>query len=452
MGLKQNQEQPLTVKALTKYIKLKFDWDKNLQTLLLKGEISNFKRHSRGHFYFTLKDDEAQINAVMFASAAKKVIFSPQDGMQVIVKGQITVYEAGGSYSLYVKEMNEDGIGNLYVAFNQMKERLDKEGLFDSKYKKPLPKFPESIGIITSPTGAAIRDVLSTIKRRFPGVKVYVYPALVQGEKAAASVVSCIQQANEMKLVDTLIVGRGGGSIEDLWTFNEEKVARAIFKSQIPIISAVGHETDFTIADFVADHRAPTPTGAAEMAVPSLPDVLKYFNQLNGSLNHNFSVHMTYKKQQFLQLQNHYILKNPQTLFEQQLLHVNKLSDTLQFYLQDRIRAQRQQLMKLTHDLNQYHPFQRLEVSQQKIKFLTHNLNRVIEQQFFKTSNQYGLTLAKLEMLNPLSVLKKGYSVLRNDQEGTIKSVGQLQVGQKVHGVLNDGTFLATIEAIEENE
>lgn len=447
-----NQEQPLTVKALTKYIKLKFDYDKNLQTLLLKGEVSNFKRHSRGHLYFTLKDDEAQINAVMFASAAKKVTFNPQDGMQVVVKGQISVYEAGGTYSLYVKEMDQDGIGNLYVAFDQMKERLGKEGLFDSKYKQPLPKFPAAIGVITSPTGAAIRDVLSTIKRRFPQVKVYVYPALVQGEKAVDSIVSCIQQANDMQLVDTLIVGRGGGSIEDLWAFNEEDVARAIFNSRIPIISAVGHETDFTIADFVSDYRAPTPTGAAELAVPSLPDVLKYFNQLIGSLNHNFSVQMTYKKQRFLQLQNHYILKNPQTLFENRLLHVNKLTDTLEFYLQNRIRLQRQQLMNLNHQLNQNNPFQRLEVSQQKVKFLTHGLNQNIHQHIVKVKNEYGLTLSKLEMLNPLSVLKKGYSVLTNEEEVTLKSIEQIQVGQKIHGVVNDGTFIASVEVIEKQE
>ena len=300
------QRQPLTVKALTKYIKLKFDYDKNLQHLLLKGELSNVKRHSRGHLYFTLKDDEAQINAVMFASAASHLEFVPTEGMQVIVKGHITVYEAGGTYSLYVKEMTEDGIGNLYVAYTQLKERLATEGLFDARFKQKIPDYPQAVGVITSPTGAAIRDIISTIKRRFPMVTIYVYPALVQGEQAEASIISCIKQANAMNLVDTLIVGRGGGSIEDLWAFNKEGVARAIFESKIPIISAVGHETDFTIADFVADHRAPTPTGAAELAVPNLPDVLKHLNQLNARLNHNFNLQFKQKKDYLTQLCNHY--------------------------------------------------------------------------------------------------------------------------------------------------
>ena len=445
-------KQPLTVKALTKYIKLKFDCDKNLQSILLKGEISNFKRHSRGHFYFTLKDDEAQINAVMFASAAKKVAFNPQDGMQIIVEGHITVYEAGGSYSLYVKEMNEDGVGNLYVAFNQLKERLSKDGLFDSKHKRTIPKFPEAIGVITSPTGAAIRDILSTIKRRFPQVKVYVYPALVQGEKAAPSIIARIQQANEMQLVDTLIVGRGGGSIEDLWAFNEEAVARAIFNSKIPIISAVGHETDFTIADFVADYRAPTPTGAAEIAVPSLPDVLNYFNQLNGRLNHNFSIQIVRKKQLLIQLQNHYILKNPQALFEQRLLRVNQLSDKLQFSLQDRLKFQGQRLMKVSHHLNQFNPRKRLEQDLQRIHFLSHRLNQTIYQSMTRVKNEYGVKLAKLEMLNPLAVIKKGYAVITNEEEKTIRNVEQLQVGQMVMGTLSDGVFTATVETIKKSE
>ena len=540
--MEAEQKQPLSVKALTKYIKLKFDYDKNLQNFTLKGELSNFKHHSRGHFYFTLKDDEAQINAVMFSSAAKKVMFTPQDGMQVIVKGHITVYEAGGTYSMYVKTMDEDGVGNLYIAFNQLKERLGKEGLFDTRYKKPLPKFPEAIGVITSPTGAAIRDVLSTINRRFPQIKVYVYPALVQGENAAESIESCIQQANEMQLVDTLIVGRGGGSIEDLWAFNEERVARAIFQSKIPIISAVGHETDFTIADFVADHRAPTPTGAAEMAVPSLPDVLTYFNQLNGRLSHNFSVIMNQKKERLIQLQAHYILKNPHALFEQRWFHVNQLTDKLQFNLQERLAKKNQQLMQAIHGVNQFNPSQRLENAQQKVEFLTQNLKfnlqdhltnkrhdlmrvthgleqynprqrienstqriewlthalhynfqervsnktqRLVQvnysleqynprqridsskksvefltqnltnlttQNLSKVKNDYAMVLAKLEILNPLSVLSKGYSVLTDEHKKTVRNTKQLSVGQEVKGVLNDGTFIAMVKEIHLNK
>lgn len=443
------ERQPLTVKALTKYIKLKFDYDKNLQHLLLKGELSNVKRHSRGHLYFTLKDDEAQINAVMFASAASHLSFMPTEGMQVVVKGHITVYEAGGSYSMYVKEMTEDGIGNLYVAFTQMKERLGAEGLFDARFKQPIPSYPQAVGVITSPTGAAIRDILSTIKRRFPLVRVYVYPALVQGEQAEASIISCIKQANEMKLVDTLIVGRGGGSIEDLWAFNKEGVARAIFESKIPIISAVGHETDFTIADFVADHRAPTPTGAAEMAVPNLPDVLKHFNQLNVRLNHSFNTQLEQKKTRLSQLSNHYIMKNPHALFEQRLMYVNQLSDKLQFVLQDQLNKRRALLATNHHHLNQFNPTLKVESSKQQVAFLTQHLTNLMNQQLVGQKQQYHVLLTKLEMLNPLSILKKGYSVLTDENEQMITSVDSLTVGQIISVALDDGTLKASVKEIE---
>lgn len=443
------QKQPLTVKALTKYIKLKFDYDKNLQHLLLKGEISNFKRHSRGHFYFTLKDDEAQINAVMFASAASQVSFMPKEGMQVVVKGHIAVYEAGGSYSLYVKEMTEDGIGNLYVAFTQMKERLGAEGLFDARFKQPIPPFPHVIGVITSPTGAAIRDVLSTIKRRFPLVKVYVYPALVQGEQAAPSIVKCIQQANELKQVDTLIVGRGGGSIEDLWAFNEEIVARAIFESKIPIISAVGHETDFTIADFVADHRAPTPTGAAEIAVPNVVDVLKHLNQLNVRLNHNFNVQFEQKKQWLSQLSNHYIMKNPHALFEQRLVYVSQLNDKLQYQLQQQLRKRQQILMMHSNRLIQHNPKQRVMNYQHQLEYLSKALQSGMNQELANQKQHYGLLLTKLDMLNPMSILKKGYTVTTNDKNEMVTSVSQVSVGQKVTVAFDDGSFVAEVDEIK---
>ena len=444
-----DQRQPLTVKALTKYIKLKFDYDKNLQHLLLKGELSNVKRHSRGHLYFTLKDDEAQINAVMFASAASQLDFVPTEGMQVVVKGHITVYEAGGSYSMYVKEMTEDGIGNLYIAFTQMKERLGAEGLFDARFKQPIPSYPRAVGVITSPTGAAIRDIISTIKRRFPLVKVYIYPALVQGEQAESSIISCIKQANEMQLVDTLIVGRGGGSIEDLWAFNKEGVARAIFESKIPIISAVGHETDFTIADFVADHRAPTPTGAAEMAVPNLPDVLKHFNQLNVRLNQSFNTQLEQKKLKLNQLSNHYIMKNPHALFEQRLMYVNQLSDKLQFVLQDQLNKRKAQLAADYHRLNQFNPTLKVEHSKQQLDFLTQRLTQSMNQQMLEHKQNYHVLLTKLEILNPLSILKKGYSVLTDEFAQTITTVEAITIGQTISVALDDGIVKASVEEIE---
>ena len=268
------EERYLTVTALTKYIKYKFDHDYHLEDVLLEGEISNFKHNSRGHFYFTLKDDSAQISATMFVSSARNVKFEPTDGMKVFVRGNVTVYEPSGTYQINVKEMKSSGLGDLYLAYEKLKKELEKEGLFDPIHKKPIPRFPKTIGVITSPTGAAIKDIINTITRRYPLCSVILYPAIVQGTDSKDDVAKQIKKANSDNLCDVLIVGRGGGSIEDLWAFNEKVVAYAIYESNIPIISAVGHEIDFTIADFVSDVRAATPTAAAEIATPNI-DTLK---------------------------------------------------------------------------------------------------------------------------------------------------------------------------------
>ena len=274
-----NNEKYITITQLTRYIKYKIDNDINLQEVFLKGEISNFKAHTRGHYYFTIKDENSRINAIMFVSQTKKLKFLPEDGMKVLATGKISVYEANGGYQIYVSDMLEDGVGNLYIAYEQLKKKLEANGLFDKDKKKPIPKIPKRVGVITAPTGAAIRDIISTIKRRFPLTEIILLPALVQGADAAPSIVKQIKNAENYNL-DTLIVGRGGGSIEDMWCFNDEEVANAIYNCPIPIISAVGHEIDFTIADFVADLRAPTPTGAAELAVPNRIDVINYIDQL----------------------------------------------------------------------------------------------------------------------------------------------------------------------------
>lgn len=269
------EQRYLTVNALTKYIKRKFDADPHLQDCYVKGEISNFKQHSSGHMYFTLKDDKARLLAIMFASANRSMKFKPENGMQVLVSGDLSVYEASGQYQIYIKDMKPDGVGELFLAFEQLKAKLTEEGLFSPENKLALPKYPKTVGVVTSPTGAAIRDIVSTIKRRYPIANILLLPALVQGDQAAASIAKAIKYANTTGKIDVLIIGRGGGSIEELWAFNEEVVARAIFSSKIPIISAVGHETDFTIADFVADLRAPTPTAAAELAVPHIDELIE---------------------------------------------------------------------------------------------------------------------------------------------------------------------------------
>ncbi|MCL2558946.1 MAG: exodeoxyribonuclease VII large subunit [Turicibacter sp.] len=421
-----NQEQvPLTVTALTKYLKLKFDVDSNLQKLLLKGEVSNFKRHSRGHFYFTLKDEKTQISAVMFASATKGVKFEPTNGMQVVVTGSISLYEPSGTYSIHVTRMLEDGVGNLYVAFNQLKEKLSAKGLFNDAHKNPLPKLPKAVAVITSPTGAAVRDMITTIRRRSPNVQIYLYPALVQGDEAAADIVNKIEQVNADSLVDTIIVGRGGGSIEDLWAFNEEIVAEAIFASQIPVISAVGHETDFTIADFVADMRAPTPTAAAEMVAPNIVDVLAHLNQLKARLNQGLKTQVEVKEALLKRLSNHYIMKNPRTLFDGRLLKLSQLEKQFGYALNENVAQKKQQL-------------ERLDIS----------LNERVQQHLVQTKNHYTVMLTKLEMLNPLAVLKKGYAVVTDEAGNAVKDVKDLTVGKEIAGTLNQGRFKAQVTEI----
>lgn len=267
----ENSEQYLTVTALTKYIKRKFDVDPYLGRIYLTGELSNFRLRANAHQYFSLKDDHAKISAIMFKGAFEKIKFTPEEGMKVLVTGRISLYEASGSYQIYVDSMQPDGIGALYQAYEQLKKKLTAEGLFNLP-KKQLPMFPKRIAVVTSPSGAVIRDIITTVQRRFPIAQIVLFPALVQGDRAAADIVKQIERANEIGDFDTLIIGRGGGSIEDLWPFNEEAVARAIVNSDLPVISSVGHETDTTIADLVADVRAATPTAAAELAVPVLND------------------------------------------------------------------------------------------------------------------------------------------------------------------------------------
>ena len=412
----------LTVSQLTKYIKYKLDNDVNLREVYLKGEISNFKAHTRGHFYFTIKDEGSRINAVMFASSASKVKFEPVDGMKILVTGRISVYEATGGYQIYVNEMMEDGVGNLYVAFEQLKKKLASEGLFDDRYKKPIPKIPERVGVITAPTGAAIRDIISTINRRFPLTEVILLPSLVQGEGAKEDIVRQIKRAENYNL-DVLIVGRGGGSIEDLWAFNEEIVARAIFECPIPIISAVGHEIDFTIADFVGDLRAPTPTGAAEIAVPNKTDVINYINQLNLRSRKAMGTILELKKKRLDSIKGHYILNNPLDLYSAKIQKLDYLTESL---------------------VKNY----KVIIDKEKIK-----LNNIKSRPLFsnplvvldKTKQKYALLLSKLDALSPLKTLERGYGIVKlNDK--AITSIKKLKKDDLINIELKDGSKEAIIK------
>ncbi len=417
----------ITVSTLNKYLKNKFDTDPNIQTLCLKGEISNFKGHTRGHLYFTLKDENSRINAVMFSSSATKLNFIPKDGMKVLVVGRVSIYEPNGGYQIYITEMQEDGVGNLYLKFEELKKKLAKEGLFDPAHKKAIPKFPSKIGVITAPTGAAIKDILSTIKRRFPIVETILFPSLVQGELAANNIIEQIKKADNYNL-DLLIVGRGGGSIEDLWSFNEESVARAIYEAKTPIISAIGHEIDFTICDFVSDLRAPTPTGAAEMAVPNIVDVKAFLNQLKLRLNKNIKNNIDISQNKLDAYKKSYVLTNPLASFEikEQKLdtYINDLNNRIEYILDQRIK--KLDTLKNNHLLN--------------------NPDTLI----VPFNNSYEMLINKLTLLNPLNILSKGYSVVRKDNK-VIKDVAGLKKDEKINIILHNGNILANIERIIKN-
>lgn len=414
----------ITVTTLNKYLKNKFDTDPNIQRVSLKGEISNFKGHSRGHLYFTLKDEQSRINAVMFSFNAGKLTFIPEDGMKVLVIGRVSIYEATGAYQIYIESMEEDGIGNLHLKFEALKKELSQKGLFDEKHKKEIPKYPEKIGIITAPTGAAIKDILTTLKRRYPAVETILFPSLVQGPYAKDDLIKQLKEAENYDL-DLLIIGRGGGSIEDLWPFNEEDLAYAIYDSKIPIISAVGHEIDFTISDFVADLRAPTPTAAAELAVPNISNLnilLKQYyirssNIIKNSLDYNISKLKSIKENR--------VLTNPLAVYEVKEEKLSIIITNLNNYINNKILHSKNLLNRYTENYVLNNP-----------------------ESLFKTKeNNYQILLNKLELLNPISILNKGYSIVKKENK-IIKNTNYLKVGDNLNIKLSKGYIDAKIEKV----
>ena len=422
------QNNYLTITQLSKYLKYKFDEDVNLRKVYLKGEISNFKAHTRGHYYFTLKDENSRINAVMFSSSTSKLKFMPIDGMKVLVEGKVTVYEATGGYQIYVSDMLEDGIGNLYIAFEQLKEKLAKEGLFDKERKRKITKMPKKIGIVTASTGAAIRDILTTLKRRYPICETILFPALVQGEKAAEDIVKKIEIANTYD-IDTLIVGRGGGSIEDLWPFNEEIVARAIYNSKVPVISAVGHEIDFTISDFVADLRAPTPTAAAELAAVDINTVNEYletskirnYNAINNIINN--------LKEKISNLKESYVLKKPGNIYEVKEQKLDMLIDKLNININNIIEKNKVLLFKYKESYILNNP-------EMLYKFKSQHLDNII---------------SKLQVLNPMNTLKRGYSITKLDNK-VVSSIKNIKKDNLLTIKLKDGIIDTKVVKVSEED
>lgn len=316
---------PITITELNKYMKDKIAGDEFLQNVYVKGEISNFKNHYTGHMYFTLKDENSLIKCIMFKSFAERLKFAPKDGMKVVVFGTVAIYERDGVYQIYVKAMKEDGLGDLYTAYNELKEKLEKEGLFDIKHKKKIPFMPKTIGVLTSKTGSVIRDIINVSTRRNPNIYIRLYPVPVQGEGAGEKIAHAIQVMNEKKLADVIIVARGGGSLEDLWPFNEECVARAIFESELPVISAVGHETDFTIADFVSDLRAPTPSAAAELAVPEINKIEEMISNYQNRYRLALKKKVDYMKLQFEKCMQSRCFKEPLEKINEKYINIDML-------------------------------------------------------------------------------------------------------------------------------
>lgn len=394
----------LSVSQLNRYIKMNFDADENLANIFISGEISNFTNHYRtGHLYFTLKDDSAAVRAVMFNSSAKRLKFMPEDGMKVIARGRVSVYEASGQYQLYVDDMQPDGVGALNLAYEQLKEKLQKEGLFSELHKKPLPPYPEKVGVITSPTGAAVRDIINVLGRRFPYAEIVFCPVLVQGEGAHLQLTDAVNLFNSERAADVIIIGRGGGSIEDLWEFNDEGLARAVYNSDIPVISAVGHETDFTICDFVADMRAPTPSAAAELAVPDANELQYALSALKNRMFLNVSSGIADRRSRLEYLTSNGALKSPDEMLSNRSQRLDTAFSKMLSSYENRIGGK-------------------------KVEFIS--------------------AATALSKLDPMLVLMRGFAFVSDKSGKNVYSSQALAKGDKINVRFHDGSAVCEVKEI----
>lgn len=394
----------LSVSQLNRYIKMNFDADENLANIFISGEISNFTNHYRtGHLYFTLKDDSAAVRAVMFNSSAKRLKFMPEDGMKVIARGRVSVYEASGQYQLYVDDMQPDGVGALNLAYEQLKEKLQKEGLFSELHKKPLPPYPEKVGVITSPTGAAVRDIINVLGRRFPYAEIVFCPVLVQGDGAHLQLTDAVNLFNSERAADVIIIGRGGGSIEDLWEFNDEGLARAVYNSEIPVISAVGHETDFTICDFVADMRAPTPSAAAELAVPDANELQYALSALKNRMFLNVSSGIADRRSRLEYLTSKGALKSPDEMLSNRSQRLDTAFSKMMSSYENRIGGK-------------------------KVEFIS--------------------AATALSKLDPMSVLMRGFAFVSDKNGKNVSSSQALAKGDKINVRFHDGSAACEVKEI----
>ncbi|MBO0479258.1 exodeoxyribonuclease VII large subunit [Vagococcus fluvialis] len=438
-------ETYLTVTALTKYIKHKFEADPYLERVFLTGEISNFRMRPNAHQYFSLKDDKAKISAIMFKGAFNKLKFQPEEGMKVLVIGRISLYEPGGSYQIYIEHMEPDGVGALYQALEKRKKALQEEGLFKEAFKQPLVKYPKKIAVITSPSGAVVKDIITTTKRRYPIVQLVVFPTLVQGDKAADDIVKKIKEVDALGDFDTMIVGRGGGSIEDLWPFNEERVVRAIFESRTPTISSVGHETDVTLADLVADVRAATPTAAAELATPVLREEILKIKEKESRLIQGMDNQIKHKKQKFDHLSESFVFKQPKRLYEAFSIQLDTLNRRLEQSLNSEIKQKEKEFIQLVKRLETQNPKEDINLARQKVNYLNEKLTQSIDLTMKDKKRNLIQLMTNLDMLSPLQTMLRGYSYVTIDDQ-IIKSTNDVDVKQVVNIHLSDGEVTAEIQ------
>lgn len=451
MSENTTQQQYLSVQALTSYLKRKFDVDPYLQRVWVIGEISNFRFRPNGHQYFNLKDNKARISAVMYKGAFNKIPFKMEEGMKVLAVGRVTLYEPSGQYQITIESMEPDGVGALYQALEQLKRKFKEAGLFDLP-KKDLPIFPKKIAVITSPTGSVIRDILTTIQRRFPIVEVTVFPTRVQGKEATGEIVAAFNAVDKhAEAFDTVILARGGGSIEDLWCFNEEAVANAIIACRLPVISSIGHETDTTLADLVADMRAATPTAAAELAVPVLTDLIDRILNSQQRLILSISQKMTLLRKQLERSSESYVLKQPDRLYQAYIQQLDMGMQRLDTYQKRYFEQLNYQLNFLLQSLNSHHPNQRLNQLQQVTDTLTMQLKQQVKLLLQQKNQHLNHQVHLLDAYSPLKSMSRGYALVEHKGE-LIRSVKQLEVGTDLSIQFRDGLVAAEIKQINEED
>ncbi|MCO6302144.1 exodeoxyribonuclease VII large subunit [Staphylococcus epidermidis] len=440
----------LSVSALTKYIKYKFDQDPHLQSVLIKGELSNFKKHSSGHLYFNVKDKESVISAMMFKGNASKLGFEPKEGDEVLIEARVSVYERRGNYQIYVNKMQLDGIGNLYQKLELLKKKLKKEGYFDQSNKKLIPKYPKKIAVLTASTGAAIRDIHSTINNRYPLVEQIQISTLVQGTQARQDIIEKIQYADSLD-VDTIIVGRGGGSIEDLWNFNEEVVVKTIFNCQTPIISAVGHETDFTLSDFVADVRAATPTQAAVIATPDQYELLQQIKQYEYTLSRYIKQYIEHQKKQLNHISSYYKFKQPSLLYDQQIQKRDELERQLNHLLNTKVEKSKHHLKLLQQSFNFKNLNQQITQEKQSIYQLHSRLSKIMSNNITNLKTVLKNKLESLNNLSPTNTMLRGYAIVNKDNE-VVTSTHKLNENDQISLTMKDGSVDATVKKVRCND